>query len=295
MKAFDFNIIAKAILNYTFCMYKGNFTDNELIHIFNKIDYENIEDRFLADDPRLFSYIQWDKVGKMQAVRMAARNLDVLNYVDLKKHDYTIREVFFLIKRDFNILFKYFNFDFKNLSHDDAYFILCLGNKKFYDMLDLKKYEFSFIEMISIIRAYKYERTVLIDMKYSELKNYQITEILINTGEESLDLFDLDCLSTLNWLDLLTYQPDFLYRCDFEKFIDGDPFNLVQLVVLFDKPDLTYLLDKINIKKITPFGWEKLLISRPDKFSTICDFTKLNEANWAVISYYSPQLIKYKI
>ena len=82
---------------------------------------------------------------------------------------------------------------------------------------------------------------------------------------------------------------------NFEKFIDGDPFNLVQLVVLFDTPDLTYLLDEIDIKKITPFGWEKLLISRPDKFSAICDFTKLNEANWAVILYYSPQLISYKI
>jgi hypothetical protein len=295
VRAFDLNTIVKAMLNYTFCMYKDNLTKEELLHLFDTIDYEAIEDRYLADDPRLFPYIHWDKITKMQAVRMAARNLDILNYVDLKKYQYRIREVFFLIKRDFNILFKYFNFDFENLTRDDAYFLLCLGSDKFYKMVDVKKYDFNFIEMINIIRAYSYNRSVITDLNYSELKNYQITEVLIMTGEESLDLFNLDDLNTLNWIDLLMYQPDFIYRCDFEKFIDGDPFNLVQLIVMFDKPDLTYLLDRIDLNKITPFGWEKLLISRPDKFANICDFKKLNEANWAVISHYSPELIIHKV
>lgn len=294
MRAFDLNTIVKSMLNYTFCMYKDVMTKDELLHLLNTIDYEKIEDRYLADDPRLFPYIHWDRVTKMQAVRMAARNLEILNYVDLKKYDYRIREVFFLIKRDFNILFKYFNFDFDNLSRDDAYFLLCLGSDKFYKMVNVKKYDFNFIEMINIIRAYNYNKSVITDLNYSELKNYQITEILIMTGEESLDLFNLDELSTLNWLDLLMYQPNFIYRCDFEKFIDGDPFNLVQLVVMFDKPDLTYLLDKIDLNKITPFGWEKLLIARPDKFASLCDFKKLNEANWVVIRAYSPELLAYK-
>ena len=294
MRAFDLNTIVKAMLNYTFCRYKETLSHEELVHIFNTLDYEKIEDRFLADDPRLFPYIRWDKVTKMQAVRMAARNLDILNYVDLKRYKYTIREVFFLIKRDFDILFKYFDFDFDNLSHDDAYFLLCLGNKKFYDMIDIKKYDFNFIEMINIIRAYEHKREVIMDLNYTELKNYQVTEILIMTGEESLDLFNLDELSTLNWLDLLVYQPEFLSYCDFDKFVEGDPFNLVQLIVLFDKPDLTYLLDRIDLNKITPFGWEKLLISRPDKFVSLCDFRKLNESNWAVIGVYSPELLVYK-
>lgn len=294
MKAFDLNIIVKAMLNHTFCMYKDTLDKDELLHLFNTIDYEKIEDRFLSDDPRLFPYIHWDRVTKMQAVRMAARNLEILNYVDLKKYDYKIREVFFLIKRDFNILFKYFDFDFENLTHDDAYFLLCLGHEKFYDMIDKKKYNFNFIEMINIIRAYEHKRNVILDLNYQELKNYQVTEILIMTGEESLDLFDLNTLSTLNWLDLLMYQPNFLYRCDFDKFVEGDPFNLVQLIVLFDKPDLTYLLDRIDLNKITPFGWEKLLIARPDKFSSLCDFKKLNESNWVVIGAYSPELLVYK-
>ena len=267
MKAFDLKIIVKATINHIFCMYKEILTKDELIHFFDSIDYETIEDRYLSDDSRLFPYIRWDKITKMQAVRMAARNLEILKFVDLKKYNYKIKEVFFLIKRDFNILFKYFDFDFKNLSHDDAYFLLCLGNKEFYHLIDIKKYNFNFIEMIDIIRAYEYNRNVILDLNYSELKNYQITEILIVTGEGNLDLFDIDSLSTLNWLDLLVYQPGFISRCDFNKFIEGDIFNLIQLVVLFDKPDLTYLLDNVDLDDITPFGWEKLLIARPDKYT----------------------------
>lgn len=294
MKSSDLSTIKKSMVNFAFCEYRDAFTKDELLHLFDSIDYETIEDRYLVDDPKLYPYIRWDKLTKMQAIRMAARNLDILNYVDLKKYQYKIREIFFLIKRDYNILFKYFDFDFKSLSHDDAHFLLCIGSEEFYNMIDIKKYEFNFIEMINIIRAYGYNKKVIIDLDYFELKNYQITEILIMTGEENLNLFDLNMLSTLNWLDLLMYQPDFLKFCNLQKFIEGDPFNLIQLIVLFDKPDLSYLLNNINLNNITPFGWEKLLIANPDKFKNLCDYKKLNENNWSVISAYSPELLEYK-
>ena len=45
------------------------------------------------------------------------------------------------------------------------------------------------------------------------------------TGEESLDLFDTNELSTLNWLELLNHQPDFIELCDTNKFKKGD--NLI--------------------------------------------------------------------
>ena len=295
MKTFELNIIAKAILGRIFCLNKEILTDAELIHLFDVIEYETIEDRFLVDDPSLYKYIHWDRVTKMQAIRMAARNLDILNFIDLKKHQYRIREVFFLIKRDYTILFKYFDFDFNNLSYDDAYFLLCIGNMEFYNMVDVKKYNFNFIEMNNIIRAYKYNRKVISDLNYHELKNYQITEILIMTGEENLDLFSLDSLSTLNWLELLMYQPNFLARCDFDKFVNGDPFNLIQLIVLFDNPDLSYLIGKIDLKDITPFGWEKLLIGKSEKFITLCDFSKLKENNWTTIGEENPSILAYKI
>jgi hypothetical protein len=283
------------MLNYLFSMQWDTLTQEELVHVCNSLYYPGLEDRYLADNPKLYPYIKWDRLEKMQAVRVATRNLDLLKVIDLKKHQYRIREIFFLILRNHQILFEYFNFDFNNLNQDDAYFLLCLGKEDFLKMVDITKYNFNFIEAINILRAYNYKREVMLALDYENLKSYQIAEILIMTGEEYLDLFSLDCLNTLDWLKILMYQPDFLSRCDFEKFIAGDPFNLIQLIVLFDKPDLSYLLESIDLKKITPFGWEKLLIARPDKYASLCDFRKLNEANWAVISNYSPELLVFKM
>lgn len=224
-----------------------------------------------------------------------SRNKCLLSKIDLKKYTYKVKDIFFLLQNDYTLIFKFFDFDFNNLSQEDAYAIFCLGKDEFLNLIDITKYNFGFIEMMDIIRAYKYRREVIEKLKYTSLKNYQVTEILMNTGEESIDLFNLEILSTLNWLDLLSQQPDFIYCCDFDKFVHGDPFNLIQLVVLFDKPDLTYLIDKIDINDITPFGWEKLLIYKSDKFIDRCDFSKLNEGNWSEISIAKPELLVYKL
>ena len=187
-----------------------------------------------------------------------------------------------------------FNFDFDKLSQDDAYFLLCLGEQSFWPMVDTNKYKFSFIEAFDIMKAYQFNRSVVTDLNYKVLKSYQIAEVFIITGEEFLDLFDTDVLTTLDWLNVLVYQPKFIYKCDFDKFLRGDPFNLIQLIVLFDSPDLSYLIDQIDKNKITAFGWERLLIGKPDRFKDICDYKKLNEANWLVISQEAPELLSYK-
>lgn len=294
MKGQDFQIITRAMINHLFCMGRDTLSNEELRHVCENMYYPAIEDRYLANDPALYPYIKWDRLDKMQAIRVVTRNPDLLEKIDLKKYNYKVKEVFFFIQKDYKNLFKYFDFDFSNLNQDDAYFLLCFGKEEFLELIDIKKYKFSFIESFEIIKAYNFQREVVELLNYDELKSYQITEILIMTGDEFLDLFSLDVLTTLDWLKLLMYQPGFINNCDFEKFIEGDPFNLVQLIVLFEKPDLSYLLDKIDLKKITPFGWEKLLIYKPDKFAPICDFSKLNESNWAVLLEECPELLKYK-
>lgn len=271
-----------------------SLTKEQLIHICSVLDYPSIEDRYISDNPNVYPYIHWDKLDKMQAIRIVTRNPDLLNRIDLKKYKYKTKEIFFLIQNNHKLIFKYFDFDFVNLPQEDAYFLFCLGKDEFLKLMDLTKYKFGFIEMMDIIRAYKYRRDIITDLNYKELKNYQITEILMNSGEKNMDLFDLKILNTLNWLELLGQQPEFIYHCDFEKFIQGDPFNLIQLIVLFDRPDLSYLLDNIDLEDITAFGWEKLLIANPEKFLNICDFSKLNENNWMEIGIHRPELLIYK-
>jgi len=288
-------IITNSIINDIFCFEWDSLSKDELKHICSVLDYANIEDRYICDHEALYPYIHWDKLDKMQAIRIVSRNNTLLSKINLKKYTYKVKDIFFLLQNDYTLIFKFFDFDFNNLSQDDAHAIFCLGKDEFLNLIDITKYKFGFIEMMDIIKAYEFKREVIEKLQYTTLKNYQVTEILMNTGEESLDLFNLETLSTLNWLDLLSQQPEFIYRCDFDKFVHGDPFNLIQLVVLFNKPDLTYLIDKIDIDDITPFGWEKLLIYKSEKFIDRCDFSKLNESNWTEIGLSKPELLVYKL
>lgn len=270
-------------------------TDDELRFFCEVMDYSKVPDRYFVDNSRIHPFVKWEKLDKMQAVRIVIRNLELLEKIDLKRYNYRIKEIFFLIHKKPELLFSHFNFSFDSLSHDDAFFLLCIGNERYWNLIDVTKYRFNFIETLHIIRAYEFNREIIEQLDHKELKSYQIAEILIHSGEKMIDLFNLDCLTTIDWLNVLPYQPDLLYHCDFNKFVEGDPYNLIQLVVLFDSPDLTYLLESVDANDITPLGWEKLLIARPDKFVDTCRFYKLNENNWSIISCYRPELLVYKL
>jgi hypothetical protein len=295
MQRQELSIILQSILADFFCKNYSDLSEKEMRHINKYVDYDSIPDRVLSDNSYLHSYIEWGRISKMKAIRLVSKNFDLLEHINLKKYEYKIREIFWFIKTDYTRLFQFFSFDLSKCSHEDVYLLLCLGEDYFEQRIDFSDYKFSFIETMDIIRAYKYRRDIILRLDYSKLKNYQYTEILSNTGEESMDLFDLEELSTLNWLELLNYQPDFIEMCDTEKFKRGDLFNLIQLVILFNQPDLSYLITEIDTNEISAFGWEKLLICSPEKFTDMCDFRKLNDDNWSRIAMYRPELIPYKL
>ena len=295
MTSENLNIISNALMVNYFCSNFEELDSKELIHFGESIDYENIPDRLISDNDYLHPYIKWDRISKMKAIRLVSKNFELIDIINLKRYDYKIREIFWFIQFDYTRLFNLFNFNFNNCSHEDVYLLLCLGEKHFENFIKIEDFKFSFLETMDIIRAYKYQRHIMLRLNYSILKNYQFTEIISNTGEENLDLFDINELSTLNWIELLNHQPDFINKCDFDKFKSGDIFNLIQLIVLFSEPDLSYLLDDIDKKQITSFGWEKLLICNPVKFVDICDFSKLNEDNWSRIVIHQPELLVHKL
>jgi hypothetical protein len=289
------SIILHSLLADFFCKNFLELSEKELKHINKYVDYDSMPDRVLSDNAQLHPHINWDRISKMKAIRLVSKNFELTKYINLKKYDYKIKEIFWFIKTDYTRLFDFFTFDLAKCSQEDIYLLLCLGESYFEEIIDFSNYKFSFIESMDIIRAYKYKKEIILRLQYNKLKNYQYTEILSNTGEESIDLFDLEGLSTINWLELLNHQPDFLYLCDFDLFKRGDLFNLIQLVVLFEKPDLSYLINEIDTSEISAFGWEKLLICNPEKFTDMCDFRKLTEDNWNRIVKYRPELIPYKL
>lgn len=294
MEAQKHRVISESMSKYFLTNYCHELGFKELNHFLASPYCNLIPDRFLADNEDWMPYIKWEFVDKMKLIRVATRNINVLEYVDVKKIDYRVKDVYNLLQLDYT-KFERFNFDMNNLVHEDAYALLCLGKDFFLEKIDTTKYKFSFLEMRNIIRAFNYNRDVIMRLNYNELKSYQIAEILSMTGEENIDLFDLNKLTTLDWLELLNYQPGFISRCDFEKFIKGDPYNLVQLVILFLNPDLTYLIDKIDLDSITALGWEKLLIAYPEKFIDKCNFSKLKNNNWKEIEKEKPELLIYKL
>ena len=295
MQKQQLDIIVQSLLADFFCKNYSEVSEKEMRHINKYVDYDSIPDRILSDNEQLHPYVNWSRISKMKAIRLVSKNFDLTKYINLKKYEYNIREIFWFIKSDYTRLFEFFNFDLSKCSHEDVYLLLCLGEDYFEQRIKMEDFKFSFIEIMDIIRAYRYRRDIVLRLDYPKLKNYQYTEILSNTGEDSIDLFDLEELSTLNWLELLNYQPDFIEICDTEKFKRGDLFNLIQLVILFDKPDLSYLIDEIDKNEISAFGWEKLLICSPEKFTDMCDFRKLNEDNWSRIVRYRPGLVPYKL
>lgn len=288
------SIILQSLLTDFFSKDFAELSEKELRHISKYVDYDSIPDGILSGFESLHPFIEWGRLSKMKAIRLVSKNLELLKYINLKKYDYKIREIFWFIKGDYTRLLNLFNFDLKKCTHEDVYLLLCLGEEYFEKEIEMEKFNFSFIEIMDIIRAYKYRRDIILRLKYDKLKSYQFTEILSVSGYENADLFDLSELSTLNWLELLNHQPDFIEFCDFEKFKKGDTFNLVQLIILFERPDLSFLIKEIDLNEISAFGWEKLLICSPEKFTDLCDFRKLNEDNWSRISIYRPELIPYK-
>ena len=106
---------------------------------------------------------------------------------------------------------------------------------------------------------------------------------------------NLKILTARKWIEILQVRPELLQHCDLNKFIQGDIFNSVELICLFEQEDFDFLIkNRYYQKELSAFGWEKLLISRPNEYAEICCYDKLNEANWKNILNVHPHLIFYK-
>jgi hypothetical protein len=190
MQKQQLDIIVQSLLADFFCKNYSELSDKEMRHINKYIDYDSIPDRILSDNEQLHPYINWSRISKMKAIRLVSKNFNLTKYINLKKYEYKIREIFWFIKSDYTRLFEFFNFDLSKCSHEDVYLLLCLGEDYFEKRIKLEDFKFSFIEIMDIIRAYRYRRDIVLRLDYPKLKNYQYTEILSNTGEDSIDLFD---------------------------------------------------------------------------------------------------------
>lgn len=293
------SISVDAFLADMFCNHSMDLSNSILRHIANRIDYKLVPDRVIVDQEEVRDVVKWGKIEKMQLVRCLIRcldkDIDILDKIKPKidKFDYTIKEIVHLLARRPNYI-QYFPIDLDKISTSDATTLLSLGDDYFLNKINFSKYKFNFNESMKIIQGYKYDRNIIEKVNYKSLKGYQISEILINTNSRDLDILDILTLTNIDWLNLLEHQPNMLKLCDYSKFMSGDIFYSIKLCCMFDTPDLSHLIIDRDMNTISPFGWEKLLIEKPEKFLTHCNFAKLDDNNWKHIFKTHPEFQIYK-
>jgi len=269
-----------------------------LKHFAKTINYNIIPDRMISDNEEIRNIVVWDRIEKMKLIRIMARcfdnKVDIADKINFKKYNFKVKDLVHLLQRRASY-FELFSIDLQKVTTSEAATLLSLGDKYFLDRIDLSKYKFNFKESMNIIKGYKYRRDIITQVNYKSLKGYQISEILVHTGEDNLDLFKTDSLTNIDWINLLEFRPEMLKHCNYSRFLTGDIFYSIKLCCMFETPDLSYLVFDRNINDITPFGWEKLLIEKPEKFLAHCNFSKLDDNNWSNILKEQPQLHVYKI
>lgn len=265
-------------------------THPELCHICKFVDYDKIPDRVIADNEFLYDIIPWDKVDRMKVLRLVARGSNVINFVDLSKYNYTIREVRNTIKIRPNIIHS-LNIDLTKLNQRDVFIALTIGLPQITNCINTHNYKFTPKEVYEIIEANNFPSKLTRSFDLSKLQDYHISDIIINTGYEFLDVLNINKLTARKWLDILHVRTDFIDLCNLEKFKESDIYNSVELICMFPDRDFNFLIKNRNYKDdVSPFGWYKLLMSRPHDFLEICSFDKLNKSYWLDILRHHPYL-----
>ena len=293
------SISLDAFMSDIFCNHWHELPYSVLKHLAKVINYKYIPDRLITDNPEIRKVIRWNKLDKMQLLRVLIRcidqDVDDLEQIkrSLQKYDYRVNDLRFLFMRRPEFI-EFFPIDLDKVNVIEAAMLLSIGSDYFLEKMDLRKYKFNFKESMNIIQGYNYRRDVIEQVNYQALKGYQISEILIHTGERDIDILNIETLSSLDWINLLDVRPELLSYCKYDKFKKGDIFYSIRLCCMFDEPDLSNLVLDRDISDITPLGWEMLLIKKPDKFLAHCNFNKLSDSSWNYILKSRPELHVHK-
>ena len=279
-------IIKKAICHYA-ALIDSKYLPEPLFNVLSKFINPNfIDDKSLLSNERIKNHIDWDKLDKLKLLRLIVRDKYVLERLDLNKHDFTLRDLIpvFMMHPD---LIEYFEIDYNSLSAIDAINLLKI-NTVFISKIDLGKYKYSKNEIIQILESFHGCPEIIDNLNLETLDHYAIRTLLLKSGEKYISKLDLNKLKALDWIEILRKKPEFVKHCDLDIFQTGDCFLLTKLVQII--PDLDYLI-KENKDKISPLGWETLLIYDHEKYSKYCNFESLSKKNWENITSYHPSMI----
>src|ERR1035437_1594961 len=278
-------IIKKAICHY------AALIDPKLLpeSIFNMLSqYINpnfIDDKTLLSNERIKDCIDWDKLDRLKLIRLIIRDKYVLERIDLNKHNFSLKELIPIFIRHPDLI-EFFDIDYNSLSAIDAIKIIEI-NKVFLEKIDLGKYTYTKNETVRIIESFYNTPEVLEKLNLDSLDHYATRTQKKKSGDRYFNKLDLRKLKSLDWLEILVKKPELIKYCDLSIFTAGDCYSLIKLIEII--PHLDYLIEE-NKDKISPLGWERLIILDAEKYMKHCDLESLSKKNWDGITLRRPGL-----
>jgi len=264
--------IYNAICHFTLFNVK-EIEDSFFEKLINFIDLSNISDREFFSNDRVKKFVNYDKLNKKQLIRLATRDPEILNKVNINKFKFKIKELDYFLK-SWPEYIELFSFDLRKISGDELLILLSI-NIKYANEVDFLNINFSKYHLTQLIKNY-YHRDFIIS-KVLEiddvLDNFQIRHLILQTGAKHFSKLNFDKLNELDWFTILTNRPELFNYCDISIFEKNDCYLLTKLVKYI--PDLDSTIIK-NKERISNFGWENLLKLDFEKYYPYCCFDCLS-------------------
>jgi hypothetical protein len=268
------------------------FEDDEISHLLAKVDVERLSDKTVCDCSYIRDKISWDTMPVKKLVRCVVRLIDnmeldfIENQINLQSRDLRVKDVIHILTRRPDML-DFLGIKVSSIKKDEAHLLFLLGNQYYLDKLDIKKFNFDYMQGFQIAKAYKFQKEVVLGVSYKKFNNLQVGELLGATGEAFADYLDLSIMGTTDWRFVLERQPQMYDWMNPIIFLDADVFELVKLLAIFDYEEL-HLAMKSRVKELTPYGVELLLIHHLELYKDSVDLTQLDNNNIAKIQEHHP-------
>ena len=228
---------------------------------------------------------------RSKLIRCASRLIDnkehdyVIDVMRLPERNLTISETMHLIRRDPSIV-DVLGINLDKATTKEAHNILLLGMDFFLDRIDISKHKFDYHQAFNIAKTYGFRMDVLKQLPYRKFNNLQVSQVVAFGGEPYVELFNLEKLKPVDWIYILERRPELYELLDPMLFFDGDVYELVRLMELFDHEEL-HVMMKHRIKDLTPYGTERLLIAHYGYKNSV-NLSILDANNVAKIQEYHP-------
>lgn len=287
-------VVALSISNRVLIYENEYLSPEEIISLIKRTDINSIPDDLLSLSDNIHPYIDWNKIQKQKLLRLLVRCSKIKNFVDLNRFNYTFKEISYCIKMHPELIHE-FGFDLGKLEKNEIVELLKTGREYFIDHIKFDPNIFSATEAFFILKSFEFNPSLMekLNIFNIPLNPQYLRDIIIHTGKEYIERFDLKILEPIDWINVLRSDKELIIYCDNTVFNRGDIFYLIEFVILF--PEYRYMINDLNKEQITTLGWEKLLIKFGEDIVDLCDFSIITEVSWNKILSYKPGLHVYKL